>query len=487
MTPDPSVVLGFCAEQMGAGVPVCLAVLTHTQGGGVRAKGALMAVTAGQVAGYLSNGCVDADIITQARQALQDGASRTVHYGPESRYKDLQLPCGGAMDVLLLPDLPQAQIESGARTLIHDRQVWAFDIPNAGVTLHYRPATRLRICGGGQDARALARLADVSGFEVIVWNANLDGFPEATQRVKLTHPAHLPPADDDQWTAVVCLYHDIDWEVATLIQALKGRAVYLGAVGSRATHAQRVVGLGAAGASAADIARVRGPIGLVPSTRDASRLALSVLAEIIDAERHLPPPELLGLGMVLLAAGASQRFGADDKLLAHLNGRPLLDYAGALSADLTLETKLGIVAANTPKREAVLRAHGWQIAVNVDASRGKSTSVACGIKGALENPRVSHILLVLGDMPHVDYTHIQRLISYRDRADVVCSQGDGVPMPPLVITRAAAVEALPKLEAGEGGLLRLIPKTATIMTVDLPSDQAVDIDTITDLETLNNG
>jgi len=76
--------------------------------------------------------------------------------------------------------------------------------------------------------------------------------------------------------------HDHDWEPALLAQALAGDAFYIGAVGSPHTHVKRASLLKTSGLHADDIARIKGPIGLVPSLRDASMLAVSTLAEIIE-------------------------------------------------------------------------------------------------------------------------------------------------------------------------------------------------------------
>ena len=62
-----------------------------------------MAVRAdGEVAGYISNGCVDADIIFQAKAAMKDGQIRRLKYGEGSPFKDIQLPCGGSIDLLVI-------------------------------------------------------------------------------------------------------------------------------------------------------------------------------------------------------------------------------------------------------------------------------------------------------------------------------------------------------------------------------------------------
>ena len=81
-----------------------LAIITETTGPGFREAGAMMAIAANDaVSGSLSSGCIEADIVHQAHLALASGAPITVKYGAGSPFMDLRLPCGGAIEVLLLP------------------------------------------------------------------------------------------------------------------------------------------------------------------------------------------------------------------------------------------------------------------------------------------------------------------------------------------------------------------------------------------------
>ena len=79
------------------------------------------------------------------------------------------------------------------------------------------------------------------------------------------------------------MFHDHDWEPQILIQALAGPAFYIGAMGSERTHNMRQQALIERGIAAKDIARIEGPIGLIPSMRDANLLALSTLAQIVES------------------------------------------------------------------------------------------------------------------------------------------------------------------------------------------------------------
>nr|WP_163500884.1 XdhC family protein [Halomonas socia] len=279
---------------------VALVVVTATEGGAVRAPGALMAVSAaGDSCGYLSGGCIDADVVNHARQALRSGWVECLRYGNGSPFIDLPLPCGGAIEVCILPEADVSVLR-----VCHDRlasrQPVTLTLSPSGdlgvghmaetnaLSFRYTPKLRLRIAGRGADSLALARLATASGIQTELQlrdgaellDAQRLGIDQVT---KLTVPSTLPALDDDSWTAFLLAFHDVDWEEPLLVQALTGPAFYIGAVGSKTTHARRCEKLRAAGIAERRIERIRGPVGLIPSMREASALAVSVLAEIVEA------------------------------------------------------------------------------------------------------------------------------------------------------------------------------------------------------------
>ncbi len=260
--------------------PCALVCVTDINGGSMRAKGALMAVTAADVAGYISNGCVDGDIIFQARRA--DAPLRLI-YGEGSPFKDIALPCGGSIEVLIIPK-PDLSHLSEVLNRLEARQ--AAILNTSDFEWRYMPKLRLRIAGRGAAVEALARQAKQSGFEVHMQSPDTDmniGNQSCDRVEHLTDPSTPPEIHDDSWSAVVLMFHDHDWEGALLAQALKGEAFYIGAMGSARTHENRISMLADLGMSETEISRIRGPIGIIPSMRDANLLALSTLAEIVKA------------------------------------------------------------------------------------------------------------------------------------------------------------------------------------------------------------
>ena len=155
-------------------------------------------------------------------------------------------------------------------------------------TASYEPKLRLRIAGRGADCLALTHLAQASNLPVQLHVTDEEDH-NAAQAIgaqdiyRLTSPSDLPAVSDDAWTAFVLMFHDQPWEAPLLQQALTGPAFFVGAVGSRTTHLRRCEILAEIGIPARDIERIRAPIGLVPSMRDANMLAISALAEIVEA------------------------------------------------------------------------------------------------------------------------------------------------------------------------------------------------------------
>ena len=111
----------------------------------------------------------------------------------------------------------------------------------------------------------------------------VDAITLESPQLRLTHLGQPPALLGDDWTAFVFVFHDRDWEDALLPSVLTQPAFLIGAVGSRRTHAQRLERLAAAGVIADQTARIKGPFGLIPATRDPASLALSILAEVAGA------------------------------------------------------------------------------------------------------------------------------------------------------------------------------------------------------------
>ena len=296
----PADVLEVIAACQRQGTPCALVVLTGVEGGSARAAGAMAAVDgSGRMAGYVSNGCIDADVMQQALAALDDGRPRALRYGKDSPFIDLRLPCGGAIDLVIDPRPDPALIASAVETLAARRPVRLFVDGEQGVRaaraegateLFYRPRPRLALAGRGAILRAAARQGALLGMELALASpdrADLDALADLKPAVSLhlTNPQAPAPLPCDADTALLLLFHDHDWETALLARALEGDAFYIGALGSPRTHAMRCAALEQAGVPPEALTRIHAPVGLVGSLRDATQIALSALAEIVAAMR----------------------------------------------------------------------------------------------------------------------------------------------------------------------------------------------------------
>ncbi|MFQ3623119.1 MAG: XdhC family protein, partial [Acetobacteraceae bacterium] len=154
----------------------------------------------------------------------------------------------------------------------------------------HTPPLRLLVVGAVHIAQALAPMAPPLGFAVTVIDprrsfATADRFPSVTLDGRWPDEAMAALAPDRR-SAVVTLTHDPKLDDPALDAALRSEAFYIGALGSRRTHAARLDRLAALGHGEAALARIRGPIGLAIEAVTAPEIALAIMAEIVAVRRH---------------------------------------------------------------------------------------------------------------------------------------------------------------------------------------------------------
>ena len=192
---------------------------------------------------------------------------------------------------LLLPgdEAPPPLREAAALALGRDESR-TVKIGDESWFLHvHAPAFRLIVVGAVHIAQALAPLATALGYAVTVVDprrsfATADRFPG----VALLHEwpdAALDSLRPDGRTGIVTLTHDPKLDDPALDRALHTQAPFVGALGSRKTHASRLERLGALGHGATDLARIRGPVGLALGAVSTPEIALSIVAELVAARR----------------------------------------------------------------------------------------------------------------------------------------------------------------------------------------------------------
>src|SRR5690554_245378 len=282
------------------GQRVALVTLIGNTGSSPRPLGTQMVVSEdGRSVGYLTGGCAEAAIVSEAVAAIGAGYNRQIRLGVGSPYIDIQLPCGAGIDLYIdvgLCDEKAQQIESCLQSrspvaldtsISTGKHQVVLDSAQAMATGVFRrwylPRRRLLIFGKGPNTTALASLGTASDYEVEVFSPDRDT-REACSREGITagvlknlQSPDLPSADAD--TAAVLLFHEHDWEPSILKALLASECFYIGALGSQKTHEQRIVQLQSLGlGQVAD--RIHGPVGMEIKAKTPIEIAISILAEI---------------------------------------------------------------------------------------------------------------------------------------------------------------------------------------------------------------
>lgn len=205
----------------------------------------------------------------------------------------------GAQRLLPDPEAP-ADLNTAAAEVLASDENGTHKIGDTEWFLHvYNPPLRLVVVGAVHIAQALVPFAAACGFAVTVVDprrsfASEERFPNVTVSTAWPDEA-MDALRPDSRTAVVTLTHDPKLDDPALDRALKSDAFYIGALGSRRTHARRLDRLRELGHGNAALARIRGPVGLNIEAVTAPEIGLSIIAEIVAVRRHAPLPPKAGL------------------------------------------------------------------------------------------------------------------------------------------------------------------------------------------------
>jgi xanthine dehydrogenase accessory factor len=167
------------------------------------------------------------------------------------------------------------------------------------LTMHV-PAPQLVITGAVHISQTLAPIGKLLGYDVTIVDprtafASIERFPDVKVIAEWPDKA-LPPLGIDHYTAFVALTHDPKIDDPALMHALSRDCFYIGALGSKKTHARRVARLKEQGLSEAEIGRIHAPIGLDIGAVSPAEIAVAIMAEITarlreqgEAEAAAPP------------------------------------------------------------------------------------------------------------------------------------------------------------------------------------------------------
>ena len=310
-----------------AGQQVAAAVVLSTWGSAPRPVGARLFVRAdGEFIGSVSGGCIEGEVITAAAEVLADGKAQRLAFGvADETAWEAGLSCGGEITVLVHPlddnaaacltgaiERLAARRESilctstvaaadGTRCRLLDENdaiisgtAGAEDESNAVFTEALPPPPRLLIVGATHITQHLVEMAQRLDFACVVidprrrW-ASAARFPDVAVLALWADEAlmQLAPGAQD---AVITLTHDpkIDDPALTAALTTQPPPFYIGALGSRRTHAKRLERLQLAETEAA---RIHAPVGLPLGATTAAEIALSVMAEVVQVYRARLPKD----------------------------------------------------------------------------------------------------------------------------------------------------------------------------------------------------
>ena len=313
--PFAEFVLPWFNAKAARGIRVALVTLVEVDGSSPRPLGSQMAVAEdGSAIGNITGGCAEAAIVTEALVAIESQSNRRIRYGKGSPYFDIRLPCGSGIEIYINARIDPELIALAAEhlqarqpvTLVQDTKAhrsWletdGQDRPGAKADYRkqYEPARRIVAIGKGAILGSLCQMGDITGFEIVAISTEPELLaqvaPHCAEQVHLKSPRDFAYAGLDQWSAAVLLFHEHEWEPAILGKILGSPCFYVGALGSRRTHASRVQTLGHMGFAAEDILRIRAPVGLDIGASSPPEIAISILGEIIAARRRAEPVNAL--------------------------------------------------------------------------------------------------------------------------------------------------------------------------------------------------
>ncbi len=321
--------------------PVALATVVQTWGSAPRKAGAKMAMMAdGAISGSVSGGCVEGAVYEEGMTAVETGQPKLLHFGvADETAWEVGLACGGIIEVFVEP-LDRAAYAFARSLLIQDRAGdmitiirgpanklgkklvvarsgekvgtlgdAALDAQAAAAASQlrlpgrvqltdeielfvdaYRPAKTLVMVGGVHIAQALTNMAKLLGYNTVVVDprrafGSEARFPHVDTLIQAWPKKAFAAIEVGQETAVALLTHDPKIDDPALEAILGSNAFYIGALGSKKTHAKRVARLQEKGFTEAQISKIHAPIGLSIGAQNPEEIALSIMAEIVQAQR----------------------------------------------------------------------------------------------------------------------------------------------------------------------------------------------------------
>jgi xanthine dehydrogenase accessory factor len=274
----------------------------------------------GVVSGSVSGGCVEDDLIARIKSGEHAGDKPSmIAYGvTKEEAARFGLPCGGTLRLVQEPLLDTAWVSDLlARTANHELVARTLTLSSGQVVLKaakrtdsmafdgltlttlFGPKWRLLLIGAGQLSQAVAQMAQMLDFEVLVCDPREEY--AATLRMESVIRVQGMPDDvvremkADAHTAIVALTHDSKLDDMALMEALKSDAFYVGALGSKRNQATRKARLiEHFDMTETDFAKLHGPVGLRLGAKTPAEIAVSIVAEIVQVRHLASAPQAAG-------------------------------------------------------------------------------------------------------------------------------------------------------------------------------------------------
>jgi len=309
---------------------VTMGTIVRTWGSAPRPVGAIVAIgedAAGMtsIAGSVSGGCIEDDLVARVRGRGTNGADSPLARPERLKYgisaedaNRFGLPCGGTIELVMESIGPSSKVEELTdaigdghrvrRTLdleqgtvkleaadAFDRRGETLSMTERTMSTLHGPSWRLLIIGAGQMTSYLAQMAQALDYRVIVCDPREEYHTQwAVPGSELT--TEMP--DDavitlkaDAHTAVVALTHDPKLDDLALMEALKGDSFYVGAIGSKKNQEKRRARLLEFDVTPGQIDRLHGPVGLKNGARTPPEIAVAILAEMTAVRYGYRIPE----------------------------------------------------------------------------------------------------------------------------------------------------------------------------------------------------
>ena len=307
-------VIRTALDWQSRGHRVVMGTVVRTWGSAPRPPGSLMIIRDdGQVAGSVSGGCIEDDLIRRVgagELALRQPEVTT--YGQTAEeVRRFGLPCGGTVQIVLEPLSAGSRLRELLVAIESHRRVQRRLDMTTGIaeledtadgdrvrfdghtlsTVH-GPRLRLLVIGGGQLSRYLASMAVMLDYQVTVCEPRTE-YHEGWERMEgVTLSTTMP--DDlvlamhlDEHSAVVAVTHDPKLDDLALMEALRTPAFYVGALGSLQNNAKRRERLLQFDVTEDEVARLHGPVGLNLGALTPPEIAMSIVAEMTAIRRGM--------------------------------------------------------------------------------------------------------------------------------------------------------------------------------------------------------